>query len=329
MAAVSFSMVFTILFIFKESVIWKEVIFYSIFVFISLSLKGFINLGVLLFLEKRYDIRTPAFKKLRYLLSSLLNALVDGSFFIGIAVINERLLNVYFLVNLTILILVINFVIIILQDYFIIYHFKTQSDIENSRLKTAQSEATNQLLRQQIHPHFLFNALNTLKSLYKIDEKAGEEYLVRLSDFLRAAISSNNSKKTRLKDEIKLCIDYLEMQKIRFGESLHYSVSVSDEQLENSFVPSFSIQPLLENAIKHNRLTREAPLNIIIQSEGDRIKVINNLQFKSTTEASTGSGLYNLSERYRMLSNDELIIENDGSFFKVSIKLLDNENSDH
>jgi sensor histidine kinase YesM len=329
MAAISFSMVFTVLFIFRDIVVLKEVIFYSIFVFISLSLKGSINLGVLLFLEKRYDIRSSIFRKLRYFLSFALNAIVDGVFFIGIALINERLLNVLFLLNLTLLILVINFVIITVQDYFIIFHFKNKADIEFSRLKSAQSEAANQLLRQQIHPHFLFNALNTLKSLYKINPQAGEEYLIRLSDFLRVSVSSHNLKKIPLKDEIKLCVDYLEMQKIRFGESLSYKISVDDEKTENGFVPSFSIQPLLENAIKHNELTRESPLTITIRNDGDRIKVTNNLQLKSTSETSTGSGLSNLSERYRIISNDELIIENDGKTFSVSIKILSNENSNN
>lgn len=329
MAAISFSMVFTVLFIFRDIVVLKEVIFYSIFVFISLSLKGSINLGVLLFLEKRYDIRSSIFRKLRYFLSFALNAIVDGVFFIGIALINERLLNVLFLLNLTLLILVINFVIITVQDYFIIFHFKNKADIEFSRLKSAQSEAANQLLRQQIHPHFLFNALNTLKSLYKINPQAGEEYLIRLSDFLRVSVSSHNLKKIPFKDEIKLCVDYLEMQKIRFGESLSYKISVDDEKTENGFVPSFSIQPLLENAIKHNELTRESPLTITIRNDGDRIKVTNNLQLKSTSETSTGSGLSNLSERYRIISNDELIIENDGKTFSVSIKILSNENSNN
>lgn len=322
MALTSFSMVFTILFIFRDTIDLKEVILYSIFVFISLSFKGSINLGVLLFLEKRYDIRSSVFKKMRYLLSYSLNAIVDGIFFIGIALINQRLLNIFFLLNLTLLILTINYVIITVQDYFIIYHFKNKADIEYSRLKSAQSEAANQLLRQQIHPHFLFNALTTLKSLNKIDPVAGEKYIVHLSDFLRASFSGSNEKLLPLKDEIKLCIDYLEMQKIRFGESLKYSINIDLDKLQNGFVPSFSIQPLLENALKHNELTREYPLTITIRDEEDKIKVTNNLQTKPAIETTTGSGLSNLAERYKLLSNNEIFIENDGKTFTVSLKIL-------
>jgi hypothetical protein len=328
-AVVSFSMVFTILFLLQEAFSFRYLFLYSFFVFVFLALKGFINLGVLLYLEKRLDIHSSRFSKWRYSLSLLLNAFLDSLVFISFAIINERLLNVVFLLNIGILILIINAVIIVLQDYLILWHFKLQSDMEYSRLKTAQAEAANQLLRQQIHPHFLFNALNTLKSLYKIDTKAGDEYLVRLSDFLRASVSNNDLKTTPLKDEIKLCVDYLEMQKIRFGASLCYSISIPGERLETGYVPSFAIQTLLENAIKHNGLTPQSPLNITIQCEADKIKVTNNLQYKATTEASTGSGLVNLAERYRMISKDELIIENDGTTFSVSINILEHGDSHH
>jgi LytS/YehU family sensor histidine kinase len=197
--------------------------------------------------------------------------------------------------------------------------------MENSLLKTANAEAANQLLRQQIHPHFLFNALNILKSLYKIDPVAAEEYLVCLSDFLRASVSNNNIKVVRLKDEVELCQGYLRMQKIRFGDALICSFSVPDEILESRFVPSFSIQPLIENAIKHNELTEEQPLRIIIEQIGDRMKVSNTLRPKMTSEASSGSGLKNLSERYRILSDEEPLIEKDDTTFSVSIKLLDHQ----
>jgi LytS/YehU family sensor histidine kinase len=113
------------------------------------------------------------------------------------------------------------------------------------------------------------------------------------------------------------------MQKIRFGNALICSISIEEATLESGFVPSFSIQPLLENAIKHNELTEEFPLHIMIKQDGDRIKVSNNLKLKHTSEASTGSGLANLSERYRILSNDELLIETNDTAFSVSIKVLD------
>jgi two-component system LytT family sensor kinase len=329
LAVVSFSLVFAFLFLFLGPGFFKAILVFSIAVFLTLALKGFSNLSVIVLLEKRFDINSVLYKKFRYLLSFFFNICIDAFIFIGFAFISKLLLNILFLITLIFIVLTANTIMILLQDYIILAHFKAQADLENSRLRTAQAEAVNQLLRQQIHPHFLFNALNTLKSLYKINPRAAEEYLIRLSDFLRASISNNNLKTTRLKDEIKLCIDYLEMQKIRFNESLVYSVSIPDEQLNNGYIPSFAIQALVENAIKHNELTNESPLSITIVTEGDRVKVSNNLRYKTTSQPSTGSGLTNLMERYRIISKDELVIEHDNEIFSVSIKILENADSNY
>lgn len=213
-----------------------------------------------------------------------------------------------------------------IQNYVILQETKLNAEMENSQLKATNAEAANLLLRQQIHPHFLFNSLNVLKSLYKKDPDKAEEYLVCLSDFLRAAISNNNIRIIRLKDELKLCLDYLELQKIRFGDALVCTVNIPEDLLENGFVPSFSIQPLIENAIKHNELTTESPLHLNIDLDGERIKVTNNLKLKTSTEKTTGSGLANLSERYRLLSGDDLIIEESNDKFSVSIGILNSEN---
>jgi two-component system, LytTR family, sensor kinase len=223
----------------------------------------------------------------------------------------------------------INSFILLFYNYVIMDDYRAYVEIEKSQLKSANAEAANQLLRRQIHPHFLFNALNILKSLYKIDQKSGEKYLIHLSNFLRASFSNNNIKVVPLHDEIRLCEDYLEMQGIRFGKALICTFEIAKESFQNGFLPSFSIQPLIENAIKHNDLTEESPLIIEIKQENDRIKVTNNLQVKENNETSTGSGLANLSERYRIICGEDLCIESDENSFSVSIKILGHENSNN
>jgi len=329
LAGLSFTIIFTLLFTFKEIFGLKEIILYSLFVSISLALKGFISQWTITFLEKRYPFQSVKFKRFRYLFTLLFDMVVDGILFVSIALINDRIMNVYFLIFLGLLIILINVVIIVIHDYIILIHLKTQADIENARLKNAQAEAVNQLLRQQIQPHFLFNALNTLKSLYKIDPTGGEKYIVHLSDFLRASFSNSNTKITPVKEEIKLCMDYLEMQKIRFGHSLQFEFNLESEIINHGLVPSFSIQPLIENAIKHNELTLESPLQIAISSREGRIRVTNNIQLKPVTDHYTGSGLTNLTERYRLLCQDDPVIEKDEYSFSVSIKVIQNEDSNH
>ena len=150
-----------------------------------------------------------------------------------------------------------------------------------------------------------------------------------LSDFLRASISTDTPNMVTLKDEIKLCFDYLEMQKIRFGEALQYTIEIPEEIRHSKFVPVFSILPLLENAIKHNILTSELPLYIEIEYENERVITTNNIQPKLTIEPGTGLGLKNLCERYKIISGDEVLIRKNENEFSVSIKILNNENSNY
>jgi LytS/YehU family sensor histidine kinase len=94
-------------------------------------------------------------------------------------------------------------------------------------------------------------------------------------------------------------------------------------------VPLFSIQSLIENAIKHNEATDASPLVIKVFYKGSRIITENNLQIRTNIDASSGKGLINLIERYKILSNDEVIIHQENSTFSVSIKVLSNEDSNH
>jgi LytS/YehU family sensor histidine kinase len=221
----------------------------------------------------------------------------------------------------------INTIILILQDLVLIRETKTVVEIENAQLKIKNMEALNQQLKQQIHPHFLFNSLTTLKSLIKRNPEDAEAYLIKLSDFLRVSISLGQVDTLTLDEELKLCSNYLDMQKMRFGEALQHQVDVPEEIRRTGSVPVFSMQLLLENVIKHNALTNEAPLHIRIGYADGWVEVSNNLQKKQTTEASLGFGLINLTERYRLLGADEPHIEERGSNFSVKIKVLKDGNS--
>jgi sensor histidine kinase YesM len=222
-----------------------------------------------------------------------------------------------------------NFLVIIVQNIVILRHEKINADLENARLKAANLESANLLLKQQIHPHFLFNALSMLKSLYKTDVRAGEEYLLHLVDFLRASLADPQSRTSLLRDEIKLCNDYLEMQKIRFEDALICTIDIPEPILSGGAVPPFSVQSLIENAIKHNEVTESSPLLIDIFYKEGRIFIENNIQVRNQIDTPSGKGLINLLERYKILSDEEVIIRQDNKVFSVSIKVLTNEAGDH
>jgi len=222
-----------------------------------------------------------------------------------------------------------NSLVIFTQNLVMLRQEKANTDLENSRLKAANLESVNLLLKQQIHPHFLFNALSMLKSLYKSDVRAGEAYLTHLVSFLRASLGESQSRVSRLCDEIKICEDYVEMQKIRFEGALICSINIPDSILSHGFVPSFSIQSLIENAIKHNEVTECSPLMIEVFYRNKRIITENNLQVRKYIEDRSGKGLINLVERYKILSVDEVIINEGPQKFSVSIKVLSDEISNH
>lgn len=220
----------------------------------------------------------------------------------------------------TINILAVNAIIFIIVDLIIVRESKKTLDEENSRLKLANLEAQYRLLMEKLNPHFLFNALGTAKSLIKSDPQKAETYLIELSGFLRSTIDKEKDV-VHVSDELELAFQYMNLQKLRFGSALLIENKLSPEF--NAYrVPFFSVLTLVENAVKHNALTPEKPLFLSIYYSGDWLVVKNNIQEKFVVQNSVKSGLRNLSERYRLLFNEEIQIENTGDFFQVSIKMF-------
>jgi hypothetical protein len=222
----------------------------------------------------------------------------------------------------------VNSMVLIIQELVLLIEKKTKIENENIQLKIKNIEAANQKLKQQLQPHFLFNSLNVLKTLIKKQPDNAETYLKRLSDFLRVSVQYDNVNTVKFEEELKLSLDYIEMQKIRFGNALHFDIAIPDE-VKAGLLPVFSIQMLLENAIKHNAFTTESPLHIKLSCENGWITVSNTIQHKVAGESSTGMGLINLSERYKIISGYDIAIRSDESTFSVSIKILSNENCNH
>jgi len=217
-----------------------------------------------------------------------------------------------------ILFVAVDTVLLIVQDLVVVRE-------QNAGLRMRNIEAANLLLRQQVQPHFLFNSLSTLKSLIRFSPADAEEYVVKLSGFLRSSFATHVSALVKVEEELSLCRDYLEMQRIRFGgEALQFSVAVTG----TGFLPVFALQGLIENAIKHNVLTKERPLWIRIEGDDKRITVVNNLQRRGQVEKG-GTGLLNLQERYKALGGDPVVVEEVENLFSVSINVFAHDHRDH
>ncbi|RYG02482.1 MAG: hypothetical protein EOO02_10495 [Chitinophagaceae bacterium] len=164
-----------------------------------------------------------------------------------------------------------------------------------------------------------------LNGLYKRDYQTGHTYMLHLANFLRSTLSSTKQNVMSIAEEIKMCNDYVAMQKMRFNGALYFETGVASKYMFEGFVPSFSLQPLLENAIKHNELTTDNPLTIRLYSDNGFLFVTNKLSPKVSPVASTGQGLENLRKRYELLSGDELQIQKENGQFSVRLKILNDE----
>ena len=214
----------------------------------------------------------------------------------------------------------INTLILILSNLIILQFQKESAELEVKQLKVNNLEAQKTILLQQLQPHFLFNALSTLKSLISENPTNAENYTVRLSDFLRYSVQAKNNEVVSLMDELAFTKNYIELQKVRFEDSFLCQINIPEQYLAKN-IPVYALQTLVENAIKHNSFTDKKPLLIEVVIEGSRIKVTNNLSLK-TLQIPSGTGLENLNQRYKLIADSEIEIIKTEINFTVFIDLL-------
>jgi len=147
------------------------------------------------------------------------------------------------------------------------------------------------------------------------------QYVESLSDFLRNVLQAHDKEAVFLHEELKMANQYIFIQKTRFGDKLIVETSIPPDYLDYA-LPSFALQILLENAIKHNVVSKEYPLKIKVYVADDYLVVENNIRRKSEENPSTGIGLNNIVNRFRYLSARTIKINDEGGKFKVSLPLL-------
>lgn len=201
-----------------------------------------------------------------------------------------------------------------------------QAKFQMERLKSENLYAQYALLKQQIDPHFLFNSLNTLKSMIDIQDAEAGDFVVKLSDFYRFSLESRKDDVISLSKETAVLEAYLFLLHSRYEESIVVRLDI-DERSKRSFIPPFTLQLLVENCIKHNAFTRKRPLFIDIYTEDDQLIVKNNYQFREN-EYSAGVGLDNIKGRYGYISRQEVAVITSESHFMVKLPLI-YENTDH
>jgi len=195
---------------------------------------------------------------------------------------------------------------------------------ENELLHQENLMARFETLKSQIDPHFLFNAMNTLYTLVETEPRKAREFVSSFSALYRKVLTSRERTIVPVQEELELVHHYLFLQRIRFGDSLRVAVAVPAHALQG-YLPPFTLQMLLENAIKHNVISAAHPLHITITVEGDRLIVRNDLLPRGTKESGTGTGLENIRRRYLMLGAAEPTFTVSDPYYTASVPILSQE----
>lgn len=195
-----------------------------------------------------------------------------------------------------------------------------QMGIELERTHAVNLGAQYELLKQQVNPHFLFNSLNTLKSMVDIQDPQSADFILKLSDFYRFTLESRKMDLIPLREELQILDSYVYLLKARFedGFILHNNV---DQKQYDSAIPPFTLQLLIENCIKHNVVSLDKPLEIKLYTENDFLVIENQIQLKRGV-LSTGVGLDNINQRFMHLVHKEIEIDKTETIFKVKIPLI-------
>ena len=203
-----------------------------------------------------------------------------------------------------------------------------QKERENALQSSALADkARLEMLRYQLNPHFLFNALNSIRASVDEDSKRAKQMITQLSEFLRYSLLHESAKKIPLRDEIEAVQNYLAIERIRFEDKLSVEFDV-EKKAEDFRVPCFLLNPLVENAIKHGLQTNAKPLEIKISaSVTDNkllLEVANSGKLTGGESANgNGIGLKNVRERLEKLFGDggKFELKQENGFVKARIEI--------
>ena len=212
---------------------------------------------------------------------------------------------------------------ICLLVYESVYFFESWKENIKKTESLARENIQSQLdsLKNQLDPHFLFNSMNTLASLIDENKDEAQKYLERLSDVYRYVLISKEKNTVSLEEEMDFLEAYVYLNKVRYRENLMVEKSISLHSYYSQVAP-LSLQMLVENAIKHNVVSKDKPLKIKITDEEGYVTIENNVQEKKIFEKSTKVGLLNIINRYQLLSDKSVEIISGPLSFKVKIPLL-------
>ncbi|MBT8377582.1 MAG: histidine kinase [Bacteroidia bacterium] len=204
-----------------------------------------------------------------------------------------------------------------------LYYYRElqKNKVKEQKVIAGTASAKFDALKNQLDPHFLFNSLNVLTSLIEENPENAQKFTTALSKVYRYVLEQKNKELVTVDEELDFARTYMSLLKMRFEDSIIFEIPEKAQNPESKVVP-LSLQLLLENAVKHNMVTSSKPLTIKIYEDSDHLVVMNNLQPKQIVKKSSGVGLENIKQRYNLLTNKKVIINQEAKRFAIALPML-------
>jgi sensor histidine kinase YesM len=216
---------------------------------------------------------------------------------------------------------VFTFVVLLIVHFIYIYKGYQENKVKEQKIIAGTANAKFESLKNQIDPHFLFNSLNVLSSLIEENPENAQRFTTSLSKIYRYVLEQKDKELVSVEEELAFAKTYMNLLKMRFENSLFYELPTTILNPEAKVVP-LSLQLLLENTVKHNVVSEQRPLHIIIFIEGDYLVIQNDYQKKEVLQDRKGVGLQNIINRYGIITNRKVLIEQNEQTFTVKIPIL-------
>lgn len=219
-------------------------------------------------------------------------------------------------IKLAVLLIITLFIYEIFYGLFYSYRYYAKNQVEEMRLDRLQLELQFQSLKTQISPHYLFNCLNTVSSLLFKDTFMAEQFIRRMADTFRYVIDNQKQKLVTVRDEIDFVKAYYYLLQVRYEQHLTLEINLP-KSLYTTQIPPMTLQLLVENAVKHNKISKEQPLLIYISAQDNTHLLVSNSKTTSEKAESFHIGLNNIISRYQFFTNEKVLIKNEARFTVV------------
>ncbi|AIN74563.1 histidine kinase [Flavobacterium psychrophilum] len=202
----------------------------------------------------------------------------------------------------------------------------SKKEVIEQKIIAGTASAKFESLKNQIDPHFLFNSLNVLSSLIEENPENAQRFTTSLSKIYRYVLEQKDKELVSVDEELAFAKTYMNLLKMRFENSLTYEITINhiapSIAIKDAKVVPLSLQLLLENTVKHNVVSEQKPLHIKIFIDSDYLVIQNNFQKKDVLQDRKGLGLQNIINRYGIISNRKVLIEQTENTFSVRIPIL-------